>query len=326
LRARRNAAPFLFDKSMSLPHPTFDQLQVMLAVVEEGSFSGAARRLNRAQSAVTYAIQRLEEELGAALFDRASYRASLTEAGRSLLPRARLIAEEMRLFCDQAQGISEGLEPELTLVVEAMFPMDVLTEALRAFGARFPSVPPRLYVESLGAAAERVLNGDCALGLLLAQTSQFEALTLHPLLDIRLIRVAAPCHPLARMDQPVAREDMRREVQLVVTDRSALTGPRDYGVISTQTWRLADLGAKHAMLLAGLGWGSMPEHLVAADLAAGRLKRICARPPREEGTDSVLPDDAIVVPLCAAHRRIAPPGPAGRWFLQRLQDRLRPGT
>jgi DNA-binding transcriptional LysR family regulator len=326
LRARRNAAPFLFDKSMSLPHPTFDQLQVMLAVVEEGSFSGAARRLNRAQSAVTYAIQRLEEELGAALFDRASYRASLTEAGRSLLPRARLIAEEMRLFCDQAQGISEGLEPELTLVVEAMFPMDVLTEALRAFGARFPSVPPRLYVESLGAAAERVLNGDCALGLLLAQTSQFEALTLHPLLDIRLIRVAAPCHPLARMDQPVAREDMRREVQLVVTDRSALTGPRDYGVISTQTWRLADLGAKHAMLLAGLGWGSMPEHLVAADLAAGRLKRICARPPREEGTDSVLPDDAIVVPLCAAHRRIAPPGPAGRWFLQHLQDRLRPGT
>ena len=68
----------------------------MLAVVEEGSFSGAARRLNRAQSAVTYAVQRLEEELGAALFDRASYRASLTEAGRSLLPRARLIAEEMR--------------------------------------------------------------------------------------------------------------------------------------------------------------------------------------------------------------------------------------
>lgn len=296
----------------------------MLAVVQEGSFSGAARRLNRAQSAVTYAIQRLEEQLGVELFDRASYRASLTEAGRSLLPRARLIAEEMRLFCDQAQGISEGLEPELTLVVEAMFPMEVLTEALRAFGARFPSVPPRLYVESLGAAVELVLNGDCALGLLLAQTSQFDALTLHSLLDIRLVHVAAPGHPLALMDQPVAREDLRREVQLVVTDRSALTDPRDYGVISTQTWRLADLGAKHAMLLAGLGWGGMPEHLVAADLAAGRLKRIYVPAPEGEASlDGTLHDDAIVVPLCAANRRIAPPGPAGRWFLRHLQDTLR---
>ena len=311
---------------MSFPHPTFDQLQVMLAVVEEGSFSGAARRLNRAQSAVTYAVQRLEEQLGAELFDRASYRASLTEAGRSLLPRARLIAEEMQLFCDQAHGMSEGLEPELTLVVEAMFPMDVLTAALRAFGAQFPSVPPRLYVESLGAAAELVLDGDCALGLLLAVTSQFEALSLHNLLDIRLIHVAAPGHPLARKEQPVAREDLRREVQLVVTDRSRLTGPRDYGVLSTQTWRLADLGAKHAMLLAGLGWGSMPEHLVAADLAAGRLSRIYVQPPEGEAShDGLLHDDATVVPLCAASRRIAPPGPAGRWFLQHLRETLQPG-
>jgi DNA-binding transcriptional LysR family regulator len=307
---------------MNVPHPTFDQLQVMLAVIEEGSFSGAARRLNRAQSAITYAIQRLEEQLGAELFNRGSYRASLTEAGRSLLPRAKLIAEEIRLFCDQAQGISEGLEPELTLVVEAMFPMNVLTEALRAFSARFPSVPPRLYVESLGAAAELVLSGRCALGLLLAQTSQFEALTLHRLLDIRLIHVVAPCHPLASIDLPIAREALRREVQLVVTDRSALTGPRDYGVISPQTWRLADLGAKHAMLLAGLGWGSMPEHLVAEDIASGRLKRIFTRPEGEPAQDGPLRDDAVITPICAAHRRIATPGPAGRWFLKHLHESL----
>lgn len=299
---------------MAGPHPTFDQLQVMLAVVEEGSFSGAARRLNRAQSAVTYAVQRLEEQLGAELFDRGAYRASLTEAGRSLLPRARLIAEELRLFCDQAQGIAEGLEPELTLVVDALFPMDVLMEALRAFGAQFPTVPPRLYVELLGAATEMVLEGVCAFGLLIAQTSQFEPLILMNLLDIRLIHVAAPCHALAQLPQPVTREDLRSQVQLVVTDRSTLTGDRDYGVLSAQTWRLADLGAKHAMLKAGLGWGSMPEHLVAEDLQAGRLQRIFTP------VDGPASDDFIALPLCAAYRRVTPPGPAGRWLLQHLRE------
>src|SRR5208282_3671265 len=177
--------------------------------------------------------------LGAALFDRASYRASLTEAGRSLLPRARLIADEMNRLCDQARGISEGLEPELTLVVDAMFPMEVVTEALPAFGAQFPSVPPRLYVESLGAAAELVLNGTCSIGLLIALTSQFEPLTLINLTDIRLIHVAAPCHGLAQIEGPITRQDLRNHVQLVLTDRSALSGERDYGVFSAQTWRLA---------------------------------------------------------------------------------------
>ena len=312
---------------MSDPHPTIDQLQVMLAVVEEGTFSGAARRLNRAQSAVTYAVQRLEEQLGASLFDRTSYRPSLTEVGRSLMPRARLIADEMSRLCDQARGISEGLEPELTLVVDAMFPMEVLTEALRAFSAQFPSVPPRLYVESLGAAAELVLNGSCALGLLFALTSQFEALTLNNLIDIRLIQVAAPGHPLALIEGPLTRADLRDHVQLVLTDRSALTGERDYGVFSAQTWRLADLGAKHAMLLAGLGWGGMPEHVVAADLAAGRLKRIHVPPEESAATgEGQIRDDAIALPLCVAFRRAQPPGPAGRWFIRHLQQELNPAA
>ena len=300
---------------MSQPAPSFDQLQVMLAVVEAGSFSGAARRLNRAQSAVTYAVQRLEEQLGTALFDRATYRPTLTEAGRTLLPRARLIAEEMRALGDHARGIAAGLEPELTLIVDALFPMWVLLETLRIFGARFPSVPPRIYVETLGGATELVLNGTCAIGLLLTFGSEFEPLQRQHLLDITLIHVAAPSHPLSRIEGPVPREELRRHVQLVLSDRSGLTGNRDYGVLSSQTWRLADLGAKHAMLTAGLGWGGMPAHLVADDLAAGRLKRITL--PADAGGD-----DLITLPLCSAYHRDRPPGPAGRWLLDHLSEMM----
>jgi DNA-binding transcriptional LysR family regulator len=298
---------------MPRPSPSFDQLQVLLAVVEAGSFSGAARRLNRAQSAVTYAVQRLEEQLGTALFDRTAYRPSLTEAGRTLLPRMQLIADEMRALGDQALGIAQGLEPELCLVVDAMFPMCALLDALRTFGTRFPTVPPRIYVESLGGASELVLNGTAALGLLMTFSSDFAALVRLPLLEITLVRVAAPSHPLSRFDGPVPRDELRRHVQLVLADRSGLTGNRDYGVFSSQTWRLADLGAKHAMLTAGLGWGGMPAHLVADDLAAGRLCRI---------EIAAGQDEDVTLPLCAAYRQDRPPGPAGRWLLGHLTGRM----
>ncbi len=293
---------------MSAPAPTFDQLQVMLAVVEEGSFSGAARRLNRAQSAITYAVQRLEDQLGVALFDRAAYRPALTEAGRTLLPRARLIAEEMLALRNHAEGITAGVEPELRLVVDAMFPMSALVDALRLFSARFPSAPPRIYVGTLGSATELLLNETCAIGLLLEFNSDFEALQRQKLMEISMISVAAPDHPLGALRRPVRKEELRQHVQLVLTDRSGLSGRRDHGVFSPKTWRLADLGAKHAMLRAGLGWGGLPAHLVEEDLSAGRLRRI-----------DILADDgaseAVTLPLCSAYHRARPPGPAGRWLL-----------
>jgi DNA-binding transcriptional LysR family regulator len=264
---------------------------------------------------VTYAIQQLEEQLGTELFDRSGYRPLLTETGRSLLPRARRIADELQALCEQAQGISAGLEPELTLVVEAMFPIEALLGALRNFSARFPSVPPRLYVESMGAASELVLNGTAVLGLLSTFASEFAPLQRRRLLEVTLISVAAPTHPLGRFAGPVPREELRRHVQLVLTDRSGLTGSRDYGVLSPQTWRLADLGAKHAMLRAGLGWGGMPAHMVAEDIAAGRLCRL------EIGRDGEL-EEAVALPLCAAYATARPPGPAGRWLLEHLAEML----
>ena len=295
---------------MSAPAPSFDQLQVMLAVVEEGSFSGAARRLNRAQSAITYAVQRLEEQLGVALFDRAAYRPALTEAGRTLLPRARLIADEMQALRNHAEGITAGVEPELRLVVDAMFPMSALVDALRLFSARFPSAPPRIYVETLGAATELLLNETCAIGLLLEFDSDFETLQRQRLMEIRMISVAAPDHPLGALRRPVRKEELRQHVQLVLSGPLRPLGqPRLWGLLA-KTWRLADLLAKYAMLKAGLGRG-LPAHLVEEDSAAGRLRPIDIL--AEDGAS-----EAVTLPLCSAYRRDRPPGPAGRWLLSHL--------
>jgi DNA-binding transcriptional LysR family regulator len=288
---------------------TLDQIRIFLAVADAGTFSKAAKRLNRAQSAVTYGIQKLEAQLGIPLFDRTAYRPQLMEAGLALLPRARRIAEETNAFRDTARSLASGLEAELTIVLDSMFPMPAVVEALRAFTAKFPTVPPRIYVQSLGAAAELVLDGTSMIGLLPLIFSDMLLLKRFPLLTIELIPVVAPNHPLAELEGPIDTHVLHRHVQLVLTDRSLLTAGRDYGVLSGRTWRLADLGAKHSMLLAGLGWGNMPSHLVQNDIAQGRLKVI--RPTEFD------PRVAQLV-MCGAYLADHRLGPAGQWMIEHL--------
>ena len=111
-----------------------------------------------------------------------------------------------------------------------MFPMPPIVAALSAFTERFPSVPPRMYVQPLGAAAELVLDGACMIGLLPLIFSDMALLRRFPLLTIDLIPVVAPNHPLAEFDGPIETHVLHKYVQLVLTDRSALTAGRDYGV------------------------------------------------------------------------------------------------
>jgi DNA-binding transcriptional LysR family regulator len=288
---------------------TLDQIQLFLAVVDEGSFSKAAKKLNRAQSAVTYGVQKLEEQIGLPLFDRSAYRASLTEAGHKLLLRARRVADEANAFKDSARSLASGLESELTIVLDPMFPMPPVVTALEAFRGKFPTVPPRVYVQALGAATKILVDGTAAIGLLQSQFSDIPVLRSFHMLTVSLVPVVAPDHPLASIDGQIETHVLQQHVQLVLTDRSEMTAGRDYGVLSSQAWRLADLGAKHSMLLAGLGWGNMPSHLVEDDIERGRLKRI--HPAEFDARSSRLA-------MGGAYRADQKLGPAGQWMVDHL--------
>src|ERR1700686_4209086 len=250
---------------------TLDQIRVFLSVVDEGSFPKAAKSLHRAQSAVTYAIRKLEAAIGVPLFDRSAYRSVLTPAGRALLTRARRIAEEAGAFREQARGLASGLEAELSIVRDAFYPIRQIFDGLRAFTEQFPTVPPRLYVASLGAAAAPLTDGKCPIGLLPSNVAELAALKLTPITTIALCPVVSPSHPLASVQGIIAPHVLRQHVQLVLTDASTLTATVDWGVLSSRTWRLADLGAKKSMLLAGLGWGNMQAHMVGHGIKDGRL-------------------------------------------------------
>ena len=287
--------------------PTLDQLRVLAAVCDTGSFSAAARALNRAQSAVSYAIGQLEAQLGLELFERGHRRPVLTEAGRAVLADSRRIARIVDELRARASGLTTGLEAEVGLAVDVMFPTEQLVAVLEAFSRQFPTVSLRLRIEALGAVVKLVLDRTCGLGISGPMGVKADEVERRVLCRVALIPVCAPCHALAQIPPPLPRAAFYDQTQLVLTDRSDLTRGQEFGVLSVRTWRLGDLGAKHALLRAGLGWGNMPEPMVREDLAAGRLVRL------RSGEQ-----DAHPFPLHLIHRADAPPGPAGSWLAERL--------
>ncbi|WP_296708323.1 LysR family transcriptional regulator [Rhodoblastus sp.] len=289
---------------------SLDQIRTFIAAAEEGSFSAAARKLGRAQSAVSDLIRRMEEQLGIALFDRSSRSPTLTSAGHLLLKDARIIGGAVDFLNFRARGLSQGLEPELCAVIDVYFPFHAITEAAKHFRQEFPATPLRLYVEVLGGATEPVLDGRASLAIVGGPAPLPQGLSSEPLNGVAIVMVAAPEHPLATYEGVIPQSELARHVQLVLTERSNRSAGLEYGVMSPTTWRLADLYAKHSFLLGGLGWGSMPLHAVERDLAEGRLIQLAT--PES-------PLTGRIVPMAAVYRTAAPPGPAGRWLIDRLK-------
>lgn len=286
---------------------SLDQLRTFVAAVDNGSFSAAGRALGRAQSVVSQTIGNLEGQLGVALFERVGRYPHLTTEGSNLIADARRIVTGADGLKAKARGFVSGLEAELSIVVDVMFPQACLTHALSSFKRRFPSTPLRLDVEALGAVAGMVIEGRCSLGITGTLPFPPPTLTAERLFSERMLTVVAPGSPLSGRAGPVPLQDVMDETQLVLTDRSSLTDGTDYGVQGRNIWRLADLGAKHAFLRAGLGWGHMPHWLVADDLKAGRLEAIELEGPA-----------AGIMPFQAVYPAGQLPGPAGRWLLERF--------
>src|SRR6266702_3494860 len=291
---------------------SLDHLRMFIAAADEGSFSAGGRRLRRAQSVVSQTLANLEAQLGVKLFDRSSRQPVLTRQGVALLAEARAVVGGMDVFKARAKGLSDGLEPELSVVVDVVFPLERLTAAVAAFQEKFPATPLRLNVEALGAVVQPVMDGRCAFGVMGSLPTAPPQLTRERLLVVKMLFVASPTHPLASLKGPIPARVLAQHRQLVLTDRSELSQGKEFGVFSPNTWRLADLGAKHAFLRAGLGWGGMPVGVIETDLANGSLVKI--------GIEDI-PDANLVMVMSAVYRTDTPPGPAGRWLIERLKSK-----
>ncbi|WP_426341922.1 LysR family transcriptional regulator [Pseudoduganella sp. S-14] len=289
--------------------PTLDQLRVFIAVIDHGGFAHAARALHRTQSVISYTIANLEEQLNIALLDRSTRKPTLTEAGKTLLADARAVTSKVDGMRSRAKALGMGLEAELSVVVDVMFPACVLVRALEQFQRAFPTVSLRLHTEALGAVAQMVAERRCQLGVAGMAATAPVNIERHAAGFVKMMPVCSPLHPLSREPAPIPTSVLREHLQLVVTDRSPLTEGRDFGVLGLRDWRLGDLGSKHALLLGGLGWGNMPAHMVMRDLAEGRLLSLHTQEGRE-----------LDYPLFVIHRGDDELGPAGKWLRQKFVD------
>src|SRR6185312_1092083 len=203
---------------------TLDQLRVLVAVAETGSFSAAARRLGRVQSAISQTVQSLESALGIAVFERAGKTPTLSDAGRVILDDARHLLRGADTLRARAESIAADVEPELTLAIDAIFPSAILMASLKALSAAHPCLPVTLYTEALGAAEQRLRDGAARLGIYsLIPTGGARDFETEFLAAIPLVPVVAADHPLAAAPGPLARDVLEGHVQLILTDRSSLS-------------------------------------------------------------------------------------------------------
>lgn len=288
---------------------TLDQLTAFLAVVDEGSFSAAARRLGRVQSAVSYTIGQLEAALGSTLFDRGGRAPALTDAGRRLVAEARLVVGRSRDLAEVAARLRSGIEPELHVAADALYPEDRLLDACVAFQAQFPSTLLRLEVGLLDDVIDAVAHGVADLGVCNLAGGFSEDLSVTHLGAIAMVPVCAPHHPLAGVPCPQPGAAMERSVQIVHTQRRART-TKDQGVLASRTWRVTEMATKVELIRRGVGWGSLPTEVAEAGVRAGVFVRLWPAPWPVEGHH---------VELHAAVRRDHPLGRAGQWFREQLR-------
>jgi DNA-binding transcriptional LysR family regulator len=303
------------NQSIMLDALTLDQMRTFVAVAETGSFRAGAARLSRVQSAVSHAISNLEDQLGVVLFDRTGHRPRVTPEGQAMLGEVRAILLKVDSMRARARGLGEGVELRLTIALDPQFPLGLAAAALKDLNDAYPSVSVELWTTPLGESIVALREGRCSLAITAADLPdprmELEALSFVP-----RAALAAATHPLAarmRSGAAVTTAELADCLQIVVPDPSPLTEGRSFGVLSPVTWRVSDNAMKHALILAGIGWGSLPLWLVERDLAEGRLVRVTAA---EFGSGG-----ETFVRAYLAHRVDEPLGPAARAFRHALLRR-----
>jgi len=295
-----------------MPHlrSSIDQWQVLAAVVDAGGFAQAAQALHKSQSAISYALAQLQESLGVRLLQIEGRRAVLTPAGVELLRRSRSVVDQFLRLESLARAIDKGWEGALSLVIDAAFPQEQLLGVMAELRASCPHTTLSLSDAVLSGAEEAIVEGHADV---VVTTRVPQGHLGDWLLDVEMIAVAAASHALHALARTLQLDDLTQHTQVVVRD-SGSRHPRDEGWLGAQhRWTVASLEASHAAVLAGLAYAWLPAHLVADDLAAGRLK---ALPLAIGGTRRM----SLYVVLAKGETA----GPAARKAVELLQRHLPP--
>ncbi|SKA62732.1 LysR family transcriptional regulator [Desulfobaculum bizertense] len=288
-----------------------DQLRAFVTASEQGSFSAAARKLGRAQSAVSTAIQNLEIDLGIDLFDRSGKFPHLTEAGEALLQDARQILERGQDMQERAHSLASGFESRVTIATDEMAPPRMLERVLRSFSTAFPRVELECLFAAFSDVGELVSSGRAQMGLVTPLRSGApQGVNFRLMLNIEFAVVAAPEHPLARQGM-VSLENLSEYREIIPTNRG---GERmeETSIIGRSIWLAENYFIVRSMVESGVGWAFLPQQLAQESLQAGRIVEL---PLSFKGAQVTTP----LYLLWPRGRRL---GPAASWLLSELEKSM----
>ena len=289
---------------------SLDALLVLDSIARNGSFAAAGEELHRVPSAITYTIQKLEQELEVKLFDRSGHRARLTDAGEALLRDGRHLLRAATELENRVKHVATGWETELRIAVDDLVPTERLFPLLKDFYRNASGTRIRLAMEVLGGCWDALLSGRADLVIGAPGDAPPEGLlAVEPMGSFEFVFVVSPDHPLAGLSDPLSAQDILRHRAVSAADTSRSLPPRSSGLLDGQdALTVPTMRAKVSAQIAGLGAGYLPLLWAAPHIAAGRLVK-----KEVEGSKSKTNV------YLAWHPRQA--GKALTWFLERLRDK-----
>lgn len=254
---------------MSVPKISLEQWRAFVSVVDAGGYAQAAASLHKSQSAMTYAVQKIESLLGVKLFEVQGRKAVLTQTGTLLYRRAKAVLDEAAGLEHAAGSLSAGWEAEIRMAVEIIFPTTLLLRALARFGAESPHTRIELIESVLGGTAESLLKGEADIAIAPQVPTGFFG---EPLMQMRMLAVSAPDHPLQRLGRTLNQADLRAHRHIVVRDSGSQRAKTPLSVEAKQRWTVSHMATSIQALRMGYGFAWLPEDKIREELSAGMLK------------------------------------------------------
>ncbi|MBY6059019.1 LysR family transcriptional regulator [Leisingera daeponensis] len=250
---------------------TLEQLIVLNAIVEQGTFRAAADHLNKAQSAVSYMVKKLEGEVGFELLSREAYRPTLTERGEVFYRHATRVLQRMQQLKSISATLRTEQEAEVALTVTATYPLPPILSLVSEMTARFQATHIKMSRDNMGGSLEKLLAGDAQIAISTLDEVPLDRIEALPLRSVMMIPVSHPNFVAAREERMKSDAEMQTHIQVVVSD-SARSATQSRGILpGGLRWTVSDFATKKEILLANMGWGGLPEHMIQAELNEGTL-------------------------------------------------------
>lgn len=290
---------------------TLDQLKSLQAIVEGGSLRVAAENLHRTQPTISVAIKNLEKELGLKLFDRAQYRNKLTPQGEALYKKATLVLGQAQSFENLAKQLTTGEELEVGIAFTSAIPVAPILTTIRQCKIEFPRTRLEIYSENGMGPLDLLENGQASL-LIIPWVRNIETLESMHFMNLQFASVISAQSPLLKEYEVVPKAVMRNHPQVIISGRKSSS--TSYGVLEGgDQWRVNDFQTKKELIVQGMGWGSLPKHLIKEELEQGVLV-----PLKVEG-DIEMQD----IELRIARLDSEPVGPVAQRLWQLFQERVK---